>query len=421
MENLSSRVTDWLNARCESDRSRSSYIYGWKQFAAFCLLRGKDPNRLVDEFRALKYEGEVKKEVFLDDWQDLLRAFAGWLKPRMASLSHKQCLSAIKSFMRFWKIPLDVDLPRHPFVTYHNRDIKKEEVKLILNNATPRDRVIYLVLAESGMRSDTVVNLKYWQIKEDFEAKRVPMKILLPSSSLKYHVGDRWTFIGEDGFRELFDYLKRRLPLKDEDYIFVSEKQGLVKGEQFSAASLSVKFNRIVQKLGIDKSLGQAGKPKRIRLHGLRKYFRNNHGADSSFVNFWMGHTLGVDAHYISRDSEDHRKRYAEGYRALRIFEPNPESLIEVIQQVNEKDRQIKEINEQLKAKDKELETVRNELSALANLVKQVSNTDNYKKMFEEMAESLAEKLVQDPEFVEKFSKEANKPKSGYFKKQQKE
>jgi DNA-binding transcriptional MerR regulator len=118
---------------------------------------------------------------------------------------------------------------------------------------------------------------------------------------------------------------------------------------------------------------------------------------------------------------EDHRKRYAEGYRALRVFDPNPESLIEVIQQVNEKDRQIKEIKKQLEAKDIELETVRSELSALANLVKQVSNTDYYKKMFEEIAERMAEKLVQDPEFVEKFKEEAGKLKSGYFKKQQKE
>jgi integrase len=406
MENLSSRVTDWLNARCESDKSRSSYIYGWRNFESFCLLRGKDPNKLVDEFRALKYEGEVKKEIFLDDWQDLLRAFTGWLKPRMASLSHKQCLSAIKSFMRFWKIPLDVDLPRHPFVTYHNRDIKKEEVKLILNNATPRDRVIYLVLAESGMRSDTAVNLKYWQLKEDFEAKRVPMKILLPSSSLKDHVGDRWTFIGEDGFRELSDYLKRRLPLKDEDYIFLSEKQGLVKGEQFSAASLSVKFNRIVQKLGIDKSLGQAGKPKRIRLHGLRKYFRNNHGADSSFVNFWMGHSLGVDAHYISRDSEEHRKRYTEGYKALRIFEPNPESLIEIIQQVKQKDRQI---NEQAK----QLNEMKGQIEALSNIFKLLNKLPAIRQMMTEEATEPVKKELEEhfeklnPEEQERVKKDA--------------
>ena len=411
MDNHDSKVVDWLNARCESDKSRASYIFGWKYFETFCRERGKNANRMVDDFRLVKYEGELKKEIFLEGWQDLLRGFYGWLKPRMASLSFKQCLSAIKSYMRFWKIPLDVDLPKHSYVTYHNRDIKKEEVKHILTFASPRDRVIYLVLAESGMRSDTAVNLKYWQIKEDFEAKRVPMKILLPSSTLKDHVGDRWTFIGEDGFIELSNYLARRLPLNDEDYVFVSEKQGKVKGEQFSPASVSVKFNRIVQKLGIAKSLGQAGKPKKIRLHGLRKYFRNNHGADSAFINFWMGHSLGVDAHYISRDLEEHRKRYAEGYKALRVFEPNPESLIEVIQQVKEKDGQIKEQAEQLNE-------MKGQIEALSNIYKLLSSLPAIKQMMTEEATEPAKRELEEllkklnPDEQERVKKDAERLKT---------
>jgi integrase len=149
----------------------------------------------------------------------------------------------------------------------------REELRQILTFASPRDRVIWLVMAESGMRAETAVGLRYWQMKEDFEARRIPMRIILPSESLKDHVGDRFTFIGEDGFKELSEYLRGRLPLKDDDYVFASEKAGKVKGEQFSVASLSVKFNRLVQKLGLDKPRGH--KPKSLRMHSLRKYFRN--------------------------------------------------------------------------------------------------------------------------------------------------
>lgn len=138
-------------------------------------------------------------------------------------------------------------MPKRACVVYHNRDLTRDEIRQILTFASPRYRVIWLIMAESGMRAETAVNLRYWQIKEDFEAKRIPMRIILPSSSLKDHVGDRFTFIGEDGFQELSEYLKRRLPLKDDDYVFASEKAGKVKGEQFSVASLSVKFNRIVR------------------------------------------------------------------------------------------------------------------------------------------------------------------------------
>jgi len=333
MEITDQRLEDWLSQVCESPKTRGMYLFVWGNFEKFCRRRGKDPLTLVDDFRAVKYQGELQKERFLEEWQDVLRAFNTWLKPKFAPLTVKNHLTGVRSFLNYWKIPLGVDLPKHACVIWHNRDIKKEEVKQILTFATARDRVIWLVMAESGMRSDNAVNLRYSQIKEDFEAKRVPMKILLPSNTLKDHVGDRFTFIGEDGFRELSGYLQRRLPLQDNNFVFVTEKQGRVKGEQFTPGSLSMKFNNIVQKLGIDKSVtgklnkdkGERPKPKQIRLHGLRKYFRNNMKADSAFINFWMGHSLGVDQHYISRDPEGHRKEYANGYQHLRIFEASEE------------------------------------------------------------------------------------------------
>lgn len=348
MEQIDQRVEDWLSARAESPKTRELYLFLWENFADFCKRRGKDALRLVDDYRAVKYQGEAQREKFLEEWQDLLRAFNTYLKPKFAPLTMKNHLVAVRSFLGFWKIPLDVDLPKHACVIWHNRDLKKEEIKQILTFASARDRVIWLVMAESGMRADTAVNLKYWQIGEDFEAKRVPMKILLPSSVLKDHVGDRWTFLGEDGFRELSDYLQRRMPLEKDDFVFASEREGKVKGEQFSPASISTKFNRIVQKLEIDKSQGKAGKPKQIRLHGLRKFFRNNMRAEKGYLDFWMAHSLGVDAHYISRDPEEHRKRYAEGYKYLRLSEASPETLSDVYQQIRDKDREIKELKGRL-------------------------------------------------------------------------
>jgi integrase len=225
--------------------------------------------------------------------------------------------------------------------------LTREEVRQILTFASPRDRVIWLIMAESGMRAETAINLRYWQIKEDFEAKKIPMRILLPSATLKDHVGpDRFTFIGEDGFRELSEYLKRRLPLKDQDFVFASEKAAKVVGEQFSVASLSVKFNRLIQKLKMDSP--REHKPKSVRMHNLRRYFRNNMRVDSAFVNFWMGHSLGVDAHYITRDVERHREEYKKGYEYLRVFEPSAISVIEILEQLRRKDLETKALKEEI-------------------------------------------------------------------------
>jgi translation initiation factor 2B subunit (eIF-2B alpha/beta/delta family) len=69
---------------------------------------------------------------------------------------------------------------------------------------------------------------------------------------------------------------------------------------------------------------------------------------DSSFVRFWMGHSLGVDAHYITRDVERHRQEYAKGYEYLRIFEPTAISLTELLQVIKQKDAEIKMLRERL-------------------------------------------------------------------------
>jgi integrase len=348
-------MEDWLSARAESPQTRTNYLMCWKAFSQFCHGRMKDPLGLVAEYRTVKYQGPLQQK-FLDEWQDVIRAYSTYLKTnRFAPTTVNTYLAVVKSFVTYWKIPLDVDLPRHPCVLYHNRDMTKEQVRQILSHATPRDRTIWLLMAESGLRAGTAVTLKYWQIQDDFEKGTVPLRILTPAETLKDHVGDRWSFIGEDGYRALKEYLAPRIPLKGEDFVFASELPGKATHEPFSVASLSVKFSRITRKLKMERG-APIGKPGHIRMHGLRKYFRNNMRADASYREFWMGHSLGVDAHYVSRDPEFHRSEYKKNYEDLRILEPTTPT-------------GLKEIQEQLKTKDTEIRDLRTEVERLSQTI----------------------------------------------------
>ncbi|MDH5636318.1 MAG: hypothetical protein OEY47_06615 [Candidatus Bathyarchaeota archaeon] len=339
-------IEDWLSARAEADKTKTHYVTCLKHFVEFCSVKwNKDFYKVVEEWRKARLQGPKEIDPFIDQWTDIVRNYNTCIKPRYAPLTVKNLLAVIKSFFRFWKIPVDVDLPRRACVIYHNRDLAREDVRQILTYASPRDRVMWLIMAESGMRAQTAVKLKYWQIKEDFEKDLIPMRIVTPAAALKDHVGDRWTFIGEDGVRELKEYLKPRVPLKDDDYVFASEKPGKVAGDQFSVASLSVKFGRVAKKLGLHKSRGS--KPSGVRMHGLRKYFRNKMKAEAAYREFWMGHSLGVDAHYITRDVDVHRKKYLEGYEFLRIFEPSAGSITELISEMRKKTQEIKALKEQ--------------------------------------------------------------------------
>jgi len=347
-------IEDWLSARAEAPKTKELYLMCWKHFTEFCKERGKDPLRIVDDYRVVKYQGEAQGK-FLDEWQDILNAFNTWLKPKYAPLTMKNHLVAVRSFLRKWKIPLDVELPRHACVIYHNRDLSKEIIRQILSRASQRDRTIWLFMAESGLRAKTTINLKYLQIQNDFEKEIVPMRILTPAETLKDHVGDRWSFVGEDSVRALREYLKPRMPLKGEDYVFASERPGRVKGEQYSESALSVKFSRTCRALKLEKGTPY-GKPGRYRMHGLRKYFRNNCRADPFYREFWMGHDIGIDESYIDRtmsrdltDPEIHRKLYQQAYEELRILEPTtPTGYREIQQQLKQRDSEIQELRAEM-------------------------------------------------------------------------
>ena len=141
------------------------------------------------------------------------------------------------------------------------------------------------------------------------------------------------------------------MPLNDDEFVFTTKKPEKMKGDQFTTASLSTIWRKTVKGLKLEKvNHHPYGKPNHFRMHGLRKYFRNNMRADPSYREFWMGHSLGVDEHYISRDPEFHRKEYKKGYESLRILEPaTPAQLIEIAEELKLKDQEIQELKNQNK------------------------------------------------------------------------
>ena len=391
-------IEDWLSSRAESPKTRIEYLKAITAFAEFCQSRGLNFYEVVELWRAAHYIGAREEQKFVDEWHDLIRAYTTSIKPRYAPLSQKVFLTVPKSFFSFWKIPINVELPRHPCVRYHNQDLQKEQIRMILSKASQRDHVIFLTMAESGLRANTIVNLRWWQIRNDYEKDFIPLRILTPSETLKDHVGDRWSFIGEDGVKALREYLKPRLPLKSEDYVFASEKPGRTKGEQFTEASISTIFRRITQHLKMEKG-SPYGKPGHYRMHGLRKYFRNNMKAEQSLIEFWMGHSLGVDAHYISRDPEVHRAAYKKGYEQLRILEPvTPAQLKGINDQLREKDQEIQKIREEF---EKRVAKLNEEVVAGRLMAEQMSKIGEAVKMWQEEKGKLEAKIAG----VENFQK----------------
>jgi len=313
----------WLNQACESEVTYGKYLSTIGRFEVWIRENyGLEARAIPSRWRSAKYKSLAATERFLDELKDLLKDYFAYLKGCYTPLTVNCEISVVISYLHAFDIPVKPLRLKHAYVTYHNRDIEKEEIRRILDHSSVRNRAIDLMLYESGTRPDTLVNLKWKHIREEFLGHKIPMEIELSSDILKCRVSKRWTFIGEDGFEALKRYLTTRLPLKDEDYLFVREKP---KGGKMGPSAVSQAFNRIVLKLGLAEPEGTQGKPKDLRLYCLRKAFRKFMVVEEAYKEFWMGHT-STATHYVSSDPEYHRKLYAEGYKSLRLYKPEADA-----------------------------------------------------------------------------------------------
>lgn len=369
MENMSI----WLAKVAHSDYTEKTYRSNIKPFINYAESKGFRIDALKTDYREAKYRGEAEKERFLDGLRDLIDGYNCVLKDSgCAPLTEKIRMATVSSFLKNGCSIKDIEfsLDKHAYPKFHNRDITKEDIKKILEHATSlRDRVFFLMMCESGLRPSTLVNLRYQNIKQDFEAERVPMKIDLPSSILKDRVSARFTFIGEDGHKLLKEYLSTRGDLNDEDLLFLPEREAKSQ-ETFSYNAYSTKFGRLVRRVKLVKTTGER-KPQSLRLYSLRKYFFNNMKCDSAFREYWFCHK-SVDDHYITQfNIERHREEYVKGYESLRIFEAGPTEQI-IKKQVEEIDVLKRQVADLQRDREQRLQKV----EALEALLKRVEELE---------------------------------------------
>jgi integrase len=367
-----------------SDATKKSYQNRIMAFAKYMKDHFNiDIETLKDAYREAKYKGEMEREKFLDKLHDAIEDYVCFVKTQKFSNMHvKLVVSIVSSYVKkgCGIRDIEIDIPRRTFPIFHNRDITKEEIKTILEHATLRDRAFFLMMVESGLRPSTLLGLRYKYIKQDYEKNVIPMKIELPSELLKDRISERWTFIGEDGFKVLKEFLSTRKDIADNDFLFLPERPSSTKGEVPSESAMSNKFNRIILKLGLDVAMGK-GKPKSVRLYNLRKYFFNNMKCDSAYRNYWFCHK-SIDDSYISRQEDKHREEYAKGYKFLRVF------------QATDVDVRIEALTNELKAKDQRILELEKKLSnEIEHIVASVKSQHEAFKTLKERMDNIKERM----------------------------
>lgn len=355
-------VDNWLNmvalSHSNSKDTREKYR---ACLQSFCKFISMTPEQILEDYTRTAVTTDRE---FMRKHAQLIQRFESYLyEKKYAPCSISSTIAAVKSFYKRNDLPLGyITLPRMR-VLYHNRDITHEEIKLILDASRPRERAYYAIMAQSGLRPETICNLQLKHIKEDLINRRIPCKIEIPEEITKGKYHYYFTFIGEEAVKYLKAYINTRPHLSNDDFLFVKEGTK----NQTNPHSLSNMFRTTVQKLKaqelIETEQKEKNKPRDIRLYNLRKFFRkHSHQAGFELVQFWMGHTVsaGQDDHYRPTDVEFHRKVYAEkAMPFLRLESATP----------TETEKTITELKNRLEQRDKEIEEMKTMIMKLQPIV----------------------------------------------------
>lgn len=322
------------------------------------------------------YNTSITEREFRQKYTPIIMSLIGEMnKQNLSQSTQHSRISTVKSFFKYNSLPLGYIPSGRQFIEFHNRDIEKEEIEEIIKDAQPREKAYYTLMAQSGLRPQTVSKLTIGDLEKLLDENTpIPCLIKIPQNKTKGQYSEYFTFTGKESIAYIKEYLKRERsqPLTQENYLFtMKDGRSPVRPDVINHT-----FKRTVEKLKAKNVLNFKTNKKdmpnekrksvsrnELRLYNLRKYFRNNAHAGWDYVNFWMGHIakLGSDKHYFSQTNIDqHRQQYKEkAMPHLNIETTTPDEIAPIITDLQNK----------LTQQQKDIERRDNELQELKNTV----------------------------------------------------
>lgn len=288
----------------------------------------------IKQLGLLSKELGLRPPEILKEAKENLRGFerrlaAWWDQENGHSRTNKYLKNiALKSFLVYNDITLskrsDVKRPHAKKRTI----VSKEDLKKLMDFCSLKAKAYILVARDCGLETEDILDLKYGDIKRDYEAGTVPILMNLVRSKTKVPFT---TFLGRESAEALRSWIEfRKRPSKvhgkkiegetftDDTPLFEKYHHG--KGKM-AYASIYDQISRGAEKAGLD-----------FRPNDLRKFFSTNLrvcGINEALIKLWQGHSIGVEEGYVIPSGDQQRKIYEDHYRALSFEEEiNAEDMI---------------------------------------------------------------------------------------------
>jgi len=249
--------------------------------------------------------------------------------------------------------------------TYLDYIPTKEDVRLLLNEANLRYKVIISIIAFSGMRPIDIIGLQYKHIKASFEKGDEVLTLIKKQQKTR-----QWyfTFISPQSTSYLRQWLGQyakwsERELTDDTYLVATRQWGKSTSQVIRKA-----IGRIIQRTVGKHPTGESFR--KFRPYGLRKYFRRAASAlGEDLAEFLMGHSKGLNSMTATYSGlkdmdplaiEDMKKQY------IKII-PDLETEITDISL----DSKFTQLSEKEKERDIEMDEIKRELAHLKARISQ--------------------------------------------------
>jgi len=268
----------------------------------FCEFIHAEPDDLITSL--IDAEGDlIPKQV---KW--IRKQIESWMDELLADGYAPQSIKVAINAVRTWLWVNEVEIGRIALPTgytkYPTRSPTLEELQRLIDIASLREKVMISMLALSGLRIGTLIELRYGHVREELEKRIVPLCIHIKAEETKGKYADYFTFINEEVVNYLKLYLEERrqgspsgkIPpeeISDDSPLFRTKEDTEVKPLTYNAAYKTI--HNLMLKAGLIKK----GEKRRheLNVHSLRKYFKTQltaKGVPSDYVEFMMGHKIST-------------------------------------------------------------------------------------------------------------------------------
>jgi integrase len=354
-------TNQWISSRAGSEETRNSYRQAMKDYSE-CL--GMTPLQILEEAESEIKAGLLMREREIESHILAFRDHLEKRKPKLASNTIKNRIAIVRSFYKYYSIPLPV-LPRS--VKRATAELKrkvvpkKEDIQHILRYCDPLEKAIIMVGIASGLSAVDIIDLRIHHIKEGYDPETgvTTIHIIRTKTGFEFH-----TFLTPEASNAVQDYLNWRnrtgrndpesLHIKnavysDDDYLFIrryiddayldTRDDELRKYK--SSKSIFVLYSELCNKANRSAKKGDYNL---IRSHNMRRYFYNKLRDDKfEFENleYLMAHSVSETvAGYWRIDPKSLREEYIQHMHTLKIqreFDPSSSVEFKLMQEQNEK------------------------------------------------------------------------------------